>query len=178
MAKIPDFNEKILEALEKGDYEKVISLSDTIIYYHMHTHGLWNLFPADRDDFLQEGRIAILRCIKTYNRKEKFATYAHTAVRNALFTYAKRMKLYDIRNYTEINDTYHGEDDEVVKSFSMTGYYIEKYAKPKHVDILNRHFINGETQVSIAKSSGFRQQRVAGIVSRFKKKVKSKHGNK
>jgi hypothetical protein len=80
--------------------------------------------------------------------------------------------------YLELNTDIIPRGHLTMKSFSMTDYYIDKYAKPKHAEILKRFFIRGETQASIANSLGLKQQSIGSMVARFKGKVKKNHGNK
>lgn len=168
-------NNKILEALEKGDHNTVVALCDPIIYYYLHKTNFWNLFSAERDDLLQEGRIAVLKCAKTYDGRNKFSTYAHSAIRNAIYSYVKKMNLFNNMKFDELTDDINS-DEEIVKPLTLIEDLLDNFGKENHKGILHAYFVADKTQTEVAKMFGVSQQWVNTIINGFRKELKEIYG--
>lgn len=170
-------NNEILESLEKGDHEKVVALCEPIIYYYLHKTNFWNIFTSFRDDFLQEGRIAILRCINAYDYRGRFTTFVHTSIRNALYSFVKKMDLFGNMKNVELKlDVAEGDDDFSDKPLTMIDDLIDNIEHHKNRDILKGYFLDGKTQTEVAKDLGVSQQWVNTIVNQYKKEIKELYG--
>jgi RNA polymerase sigma factor (sigma-70 family) len=168
-------NEKILKSLEDGDHDNVVALCEPIIYYYLHRTNFWNLFSAERDDLLQEGRIAVFRCAKTYDGRNKFSTYAHAAIRNAIYSYVKKMNLFNNMKFDELTDDINS-GEEIVKPLTLMEELLEKFGKENHKEILQDYFINNKTQTEVAVKFGVSQQWVNTIINTFRKELKEVYG--
>ena len=171
-------NENIVKLLEDKNYDAVIEATETIIYHYLHRTTFWSIFPNERDDLVQEGRLAIYKCALTYDGRNKFTTYVHNAVRNAIYNYVKRMKLFDNINMVELlPDVYNISDDS--DDTAMTKLYemlMNDLLNDKHSDILHAYFVEEYSQQEIADKMNLSQQWVGTIVNTFKKDMREKYG--
>ena len=170
-------NKDILESLEKGDHDKVVALCEPIIYYYLHKTNFWSIFTSYRDDFLQEGRIAILKCINAYDYRGRFTTFVHTAIRNALYSFVKKMDLFGNMKHLELKLEMADNSDELsMKPLTLMDDLIDNIENHKNKDILSRYFLQGKTQTEVAKDLGVSQQWVNTIVNQYKKEIKDLYG--
>jgi RNA polymerase sigma factor (sigma-70 family) len=172
-------NNDILTGLEQGNHDKVVALCEPIRYYYLHKTNFWNLFTGYRDDFLQEGRIAILKCINAYDYRGRFTTFVHTAIRNALYSFVKKMDLFGNMKNIDLKDdiTYDDLDESCnVKALTLIDELMDSIHLHKHKDILHPYFLDGKTQTEVAKDLGVSQQWVNIVVNNFKKEVKELYG--
>lgn len=136
----------------------------------MHRLGLYRRFPSHRDDFLQEGRLALLHAQKSYNPNKgvQFSTYAYVIISNTLHRYARNVKLYryDIP-FEENYATVETDAEEQVIMEELIGMMKEDTNRP----ILMDYFVNGLTQAEVASRNYCTQQRVSQVVSEFRNKV-------
>lgn len=171
-----------LELLDKNDRETLIKEYEVIIYHYLHKFNLWNTFKSQRDDFLQEGRLAILKALSLYDRRTKLSTYVHSSVRNAMFNYIKKMKLYSTIGDLEYNDY---DDNDIVdgetpsvETLTLHDEVMKLILRHKHRHILQLYFIDQKSQSEIGKMKGISQQRVAKIINNFRKEARALYGNK
>jgi RNA polymerase sigma factor (sigma-70 family) len=168
-------NKEILESLEKGDHEKVVALCEPIIYYYLHKTNFWSIFTSFRDDFLQEGRIAILKCINAYDYRGRFTTFVHTAIRNALYSFVKKMDLFGNMKNVELKLEI-ADDDLSMKPLTIVDDLIDNIEHHKHKDILKGYFLDGKTQTEVAKDLGVSQQWANTVINQYKKEIKELYG--
>lgn len=168
-------NDLIVKAIETGEHDRVVALCEPIIYYYLHKTNFWNIFQNERDDFLQEGRVAILKCINAFDYRGRFTTFAHTAIRNAIYSYVKKMNLFNDLNGIELNDDI-DYDENAIEYSSIVSDIIDDIKTHQKRDILYRYFIMGKTQVEVAKELGMSQQWVNIVVNEFKKAVRETYG--
>lgn len=167
----------IREYIEAGKHDLVIKACEPIIYHYMHKTGFWRTFKSDRDDMLQEGRIAILKCMETYDGRTQFTTYVHSAIRNALYSYVRKSKLYEATSVVELDfDVYDQQAD--METISMYNTIFGEISAHKHRGILKMYFISGLTQQEIAERVQTSQQWVAWVCNAFKKEMQEKYGLK
>jgi RNA polymerase sigma factor (sigma-70 family) len=168
-------NDKMIEFIDAKDYNSVIDACDSIIYHYLHKTNFWNIFPNDRDDLVQEGRIAVYKCALTYDKRTKFTTYVHNAVRNSIYNYVKKMKLFDNINMVELDtDTYNNSEET-----TMTEVYenvLTEMLNNQHLDILHAYFVEDYTQQDIADKMNLSQQWIGTIINNFKRSMKDKYG--
>jgi RNA polymerase sigma factor (sigma-70 family) len=173
-------NKELLKDLQANNRDLVIQKCEPIIYYYLHKLGFWQHFPAERDDLLQEGRIALLKCIQRYNGKAQFTTYAHNSVRNALYNYVAKMKLYKYGNLQELPDDVENENISTMKTLTLYDDVIEDIEKIENESvkkIIKFYFILEYTQQEIADELKVSQQWAAQVIGNFKKEMKEKYGN-
>lgn len=169
-------NEMIVKLLDDKNYDAVIEATETIVYHYLHRTGFWTTFPNERDDLVQEGRLAIYKCALTFDGRNKFTTYVHNAVRNAIYNYVKRMKLYDNLNVVELPiDVYNNSDDDtaITQLYEMI---MNDLLNDKHSDILHAYFVEEFSQQDIADKMNLSQQWVGTIINNFKKEMGDKYG--
>jgi RNA polymerase sigma factor (sigma-70 family) len=168
-------NEAITKLLGDKDYDAVIKATETIVYHYLHRTGFWTTFPNERDDLVQEGRLAIYKCALTYDGRNKFTTYVHNAVRNAIYNYVKRMKLYDNLNVVELlPEVYNnGDDTSITNLYEMI---MNDLLNDKDSDILHAYFVDEYSQQDIADKMNLSQQWVGTLVNTFKKAMGDKYG--
>lgn len=172
-------NKEILAGLEQGDHDKVVALCEPIIYYYLHKTNFWNIFVSYRDDFLQEGRIAIVKCINAYDYRGRFTTFVHTAIRNALYSFVKKMDLFGNMKHLELKQEIADDADEsgnTMKALTLVDELIDNIEHHKNSDILKRYFLEAKTQTEVAKELGVSQQWVNTIVNNYKKEIKELYG--
>ena len=169
-------NEKIVKFLGDKNYDAVIQACETIIYHYLHRTNFWTIFENERDDLVQEGRLAIYKCALTYDGRSKFTTYVHNAVRNAIYNYVKRMKLFDNINMVELlPEVYNNSDDDtaITQLYEMI---MNDLLNDSHSDILHAYFIEEFSQQDIADRMKLSQQWVGTLVNNFKKSMEVKYG--
>lgn len=167
---INTLNKNIQELISTGQVDLIIKSAEPIIYYHLHRTKFWDIFPNYREDFLQEGRMAIWEATKKYNGKALFSTFAHTLVRNTLYNYINKMKLFKEKNLTiplseQLIESSEGVDTE---DFFMLQYMQED----ENAAILYDYFVNKLSQAETAERNGYTQQRVSQIVRAFQAEMK------
>lgn len=169
-------NKEILASLEQGDHDKVVALCEPIIYYYLHRTNFWNIFVSYREDFLQEGRIAILKCINAYDYRGRFTTFVHTAIRNALYSFVKKMDLFGNMKHLELKTEIADDSDQSDKPNNLIDDLIDNIEQHKNRDILSGYFLQGKTQTEVAKELGVSQQWVNTVVNNYKKEIKELYG--
>ena len=169
-ARITVLNENINELIKEGKVDYITESATPIIYFHLHRTKFWDIFPNYRDDFLQEGRMAIWEAIKKYNGKALFSTFAHTVVRNTLYNYVNKMKLFNQKNLTIPLTEQTMESIEYVDTEDL--FIRDAINDDVNADILEDYFILGLTQNEVAKRNGLSQQRVSQIVRQFQEEMR------
>lgn len=171
---IDKLNKSIKTLIDTGQVDLIIKSAEPIIYHHMHRTKFWDIFPNYRDDMLQEGRMAVWEATKKYNGKTLFSTFAHTLVRNNLYNYINRMKLFKEKNLVlPLNEA----DMESIESVDQEDFFIVDYmnADP-NTDILKDYFVEGFSQEETAIRNGLSQQRVSQIVREFQANMREVYG--
>jgi RNA polymerase sigma factor (sigma-70 family) len=171
---IDKLNKEIHTLIKDGQVDLIIKSAEPIIYYHMHRTKFWDIFPNYREDFLQEGRMAVWEATKKYNGKTLFSTFAHTLVRNNLYNYVNKMKLFKERNLTiPLNEL----EVESHESVDQEDFFILDYMeKDPNTDILVDYFVSGFSQEETALRQGISQQRVSQIVREFQTDMREVYG--
>lgn len=171
-------NKEILDkALAEGDLNTLLVATENIIYYTLHNTGLWTRFPNYRDDFLQEGRLAILDAYKHFKtgKGASFPTYAHTIVRNRIFTYIRGLKwLKDEVDY-ELNPD-HIDLTYDMKPLTLYDTLVDEINAHEHKNALKLYFLDEYTQDEVAKKTGMSQQWVYTTISNFRNDMRIKYG--
>ena len=93
----------------------------------------------------------------------------HTLVRNTLYNYVNKMKLFKEKNLTIPLTEGLIESNEVVDEDTFILDYIES---DPNVDILIDYFVLGYSQEETATRNGLSQQRISQIISEFRSKMK------
>ena len=169
--RITVLNENINELIAEGRVDDIIESATPIIYFHLHRTKFWDIFPNYRDDFLQEGRMALWEAIKKYNGKALFSTFAHTVVRNTLYNYVNKMKLFKEKNLTIPLTEQTMESLEYVDTEDF--FIKDAIDADPNADILEDYFILGFSQEEVAKRNGLSQQRVSQIVRQFQEEMRN-----
>ena len=120
--------------------------------------------------------MAIYKCALTYDGRSKFTTYVHNAIRNSVYNYVKRMKLFDNINMVELlPEVYNNSDDDtaITQLYEMI---MNDLLNDSHSDILNAYFVEEFSQQDIANKMKLSQQWVGTIVNNFKKAMEVKYG--
>jgi len=172
---IDKLNKSINELIEKGDVDLIIKTAEPIIYHHLHKTHFWDIFPNYRDDFLQEGRMAIWEATKKYNGRVLFSTFAHTLVRNTLYNYVNKMKLFKEKNLTIPLTEGIIQSTETVDEEDF--FIIDRMEADDNSEILLDYFVLGFSQEETAIRNGLSQQRVSQIVSQFRNKIKEAYND-
>ena len=163
-------NKKVNELIASGDVDLIIKSAEPIIFYHLHRTKFWDIFPNYREDFIQEGRMAIWEATKKYNGKALFSTFAHTLVRNTLYNYVNKMKLFKEKNLTIPLTEELIESTESVDTEDL--FMIQYIEENENSNILYDYFVLGFSQSVVAERNGKTQQRVSQIVRQFQEEMK------
>lgn len=154
--------------------EETIIEFEPIIYHLLHKTNFWRVFPGYREDFVQEGRMAIVKAVATYNGKAKLSTYIYTLVRNALYDYANTMKLHYQYNTLPLNQ----DAIPSKREMDLDAYYIKESMKQdEHYQWLKDYLILDLTQEEIAEKYDTNQQNVSRIIIEFKNKMRKEFNN-
>jgi len=150
-----------------------ISIKDLepLIYSVLHKTHFWNVFPSYRDDFLQEGRMAIQKAIEGYNKKSKvkLSTYAYVLIRNAVYDYANKMKLHYQYKTLPLNENILDNGKEINLE---AAYIVEEMRDSPYYEWLRDYFIYEDSQREIAKRYKTNQQNVSRIIVEFREQMK------
>ena len=169
--RITSLNENINELIAEGRVDYIIESATPIIFFHLHRTKFWDIFPNYRDDFIQEGRMALWEAIKKYNGKALFSTFAHTVVRNTLYNYVNKMKLFKEKNLTIPLTEQTMESLEYVDTEDL--FIRDAIREDENADILEDYFVLGFIQSEVAKRNGISQQRVSQIVREFQEMMRN-----
>ena len=169
--RITVLNENINKLIKEGKVDYIIESATPIIFFHLHRTKFWDIFPNYRDDFLQEGRMALWEAIKKYNGKALFSTFAHTVVRNTLYNYVNKMKLFKEKNLTIPLTEQTMESIEYVDTEDL--FIKDAIDADPNADILEDYFVLGFSQEEVAKRNGLSQQRVSQIVRQFQEEMRN-----
>jgi RNA polymerase sigma factor (sigma-70 family) len=167
---IDKLNKEIHTLIKDGQVDLIIKSAEPIVYFHLHKTHFWDIFPNYREDFLQEGRMAIWEATKKYNGKVLFSTFTHTLVRNTLYNYVNKMKLFKEKNLTiplteELIESKESVDEEDF-------FILDAMAKDPNKAILIDYFVGNFSQEETAARNDLSQQRVSQIVSKFREQMK------
>lgn len=150
--------------------DRIIKELEGLIYTNLHRSGLWARFPTHREDMVQEGRVAIMKAIRTYKPevKVKLSTYAYTLIRNAVYDYVQKMKLnQDYLIHPLFDDIVDSKSDPNLEAIAV----LQIMEEEEHSDILKDYFILEYSQKEVAKKHNKKQQAISVIVNDFRKKV-------
>lgn len=155
--------------------EKLLKTHENLIYANLHRSGLWARFPNHREDMVQEGRMALLKAIRTFKPeiKVKFSTYAYTLIRNAIYDYTQSMKLYqEYLIYPLFDELIDSRDDFNLDFLAM----LKLIEADEQAQVLEDYFIMGMTQTEVAKVHNMKQQQVSVIITEFRQKIREIYG--
>ena len=162
--------EDYIKLLEQGRHAEIIKACEPLVYKQLHKTKFWNMFPQDREDMLQVGRMAIWKCIQTYiPGKAKFTTFVYVVVRNKLQDYATEMKLFKNKSVIPLDFEVGLVDKSLDLNYLAVLEYIDGY---RHQDIVSDYYIYGMSQKDVAKKRGVKQQWVSYVITRFRKNIK------
>lgn len=157
--------------MPNNNIEEQITQLEPIIFYQLHRLNLFKRFHSYRDDFLQEGRLAIWTALTNFDdtRGAKLTTYVNVVVRNFLLNYVRSMKLYENeRNIPFDEDAYLVDFDPIENMAEL----ITDYGTEAHRGLLTDYFVEGMTQQEVATKNGVSQQWVSNVVSKFRERLK------
>ena len=163
-------NKKINELIANGDIDTILKAAEPIVFHHLHKTKFWDIFPNYRDDMLQEGRMAVWEAAKKYNGKALFSTFAHTLVRNTLYNYVNKMKLFKEKNLTIPLTEELIESTESVDTEDL--FMLQYIEENENSNILYDYFVLNFSQSVVAERNGKTQQRVSQIVRQFQEEMK------
>lgn len=151
--------------------EEQITQLEPIIYYQLHRLNLFKRFYSYRDDFLQEGRMAIWKALTSFDdsRGAKLTTYVNVVVRNYLLNYVRSMRLYENERNIPFDEDLFLVDFEPIDNMEEL---INDYGTDAHKGLLADYFIEGLTQQEVADKNGVSQQWVSNVVSKFRERLK------
>ena len=172
---IDKLNERIVELIADGEVDLIIKSAEPIIYHHLHKTKFWDIFPNYRDDMLQEGRMAVWEATKKYNGKALFSTFTHTLVRNTLYNYVNKMKLFKEKNLTIPLTEGLIESTETVDQDDF--FIVDAMERDHNGIILTDYFVLGFSQEEVANRNGLSQQRVSQIVSQFRAEMREEYND-
>lgn len=142
---------------------------EPLIYTVLHKTHFWQMFPSYRDDFLQEGRIAIHKAIKNYNGKAKLSTYAYVLIRNAVYDFANKMKLHYQYRPLPLNQELISSEREIDLE---AAFAIEKMKESEYYEWLRDYYIMEDSQSTIAKRYNTNQQNVSRVIVEFREMMR------
>lgn len=150
--------------------EEFLIQNENLIHKIVHKLNFYKKFPNHRDDFLQEGRLALLHAYDTYDpdRGVQPSTYAYVIVQNSLHRYARNEKLY--RHDIPFEDGYISVEADAEDQVIMEELIGLMKDDTNH-GILLDYFVNGYTQAETASRNFCTQQRVSQVVNEFRRRV-------
>lgn len=147
-----------------------------LIYKILYTHKLLPRFQEFEDDFIQEGYLALLGAVSTFNPEKgtKFSTYAYTCIRNGLYKFVRSQKMYAHEFYDiPFEDKYLVTESEAEEMIFLDHFH-ESLMEFPHREVVEKHIYQNKTQTQIASELSITQQRVSQILQEFKKQVNEK----
>ena len=108
-------DEELVEKAKDGEVGAVNVLATrykTLVSAVTHSYFL---FGCDSEDLLQEGMIAVINAINSYNGEASFKSYATTCVRNRIFSLIKsfnNLKNKPLNNYVSLSGYPDGDADK------------------------------------------------------------------
>jgi RNA polymerase sigma factor (sigma-70 family) len=170
-------NALVLNALNGGKTDEVLSLTEPLIYFQLHNTGLWARFPNYRDDFVQEGKLATLNAIKEWRKDggASFMTYLHVLIRNRFFTYLRSMRWLK----GEVDYELDPDNKDLIydmKPLTLYDTIVEEMNKDDNSLVLKMNFLDEYTQDEIARQLNKSQQWVNTTCLKFRDKMRIKYG--
>lgn len=156
-------NEKLL----KTTTSHTIKDLEPLIYSVLHKTHFWSIFPSYREDFLQEGRMAIQKAIESFNEggKVKLSTYAYVLIRNAVYDYANKMKLHYQYKTLPLNENLVENNRQIDLT---AAYIVSEMRDSEYYEWLRDYFIYEDSQSTISKRYNTNQQNVSRIIVEFR----------
>ncbi len=114
--------------------------------------------------------MAVWEAAKKYNGKALFSTFAHTLVRNTLYNYVNKMKLFKEKNLTIPLTEELIESTESVDTEDL--FMIQYIEENENSNILYDYFVLNFSQSVVAERNGKTQQRVSQIVRQFQEEMR------
>lgn len=142
---------------------------EPLIYTVLHKTRFWQMFPSYRDDFLQEGRIAINKAITNYNGKAKLSTYAYVLIRNAVYDFANKMKLHYQYRPLPLNQEILSSEREIDLD---AAFAVQKMKESEYYEWLRDYYIYEDSQSDIAKRYNTNQQNVSRVIVEFREMMR------
>lgn len=142
---------------------------EPLIYTVLHKTHFWQMFPSYRDDFLQEGRIAINKAITNYNGKAKLSTYAYVLIRNAVYDFANKMKLHYQYRPLPLNQEILSSEREMDLD---AAFAVQKMKESEYYEWLRDYYIMEDSQSDIAKRYNTNQQNVSRVIVEFREMMR------
>jgi RNA polymerase sigma factor (sigma-70 family) len=166
------------KAIKDGDKDAILKNAETIIYYQLHITGLWQRYPNFRDDFLQEGRLAVLDAVKHWKSdgKASLLTYMHILVRNRIFSYIRSLKWLNTESSDYELDEENGNLSYDLKPLTFYDTLVADMNKEGDKETLKLYFLDEYTQDEVAKKVNKSQQWVNNTCTNFRDKMRVKYG--
>lgn len=175
-----EYEKALSTALSQKDENAVVALCEPMIWGFIHKYGFLYYFPSDIDDLLQEGRIAILNAMRSFDVKRgtKFGTYAYFAIKNDLHRYIRRNKMFDsMRLDIELDENAEASAHHE-SAYNMVSYIhdeIDNYNVDAHRQILALKFLQGYTNKEIEKMLKVSRKTIYRAVNTFIDKMRRKY---
>jgi len=147
------------------------------------------LIGADETDLSQEGLIAMLKAIYTYNGESAFKNYVYVCVKNRIFSLiksSKSLKNSPLNNYISLSGDIDNDSEKnplvINNSLGPEEDYINKESeqefKNKISAVLSNYennvlslFLDGLSYATIAKKTGKTEKSIDNALQRIRKKV-------
>jgi RNA polymerase sporulation-specific sigma factor len=147
------------------------------------------LIGADETDLSQEGLIAMLKAIYTYNGESSFKTYVYVCVKNRIYSLIKSSKSgknIPLNNYISLSGDIDNDFDKsrivMNNTVGPEEEYINRESETEFKNKINavlscyenevlKLYLDGLSYLSIAKKMGKTEKSVDNAIQRIRKKV-------
>ncbi|MBE5750496.1 MAG: sigma-70 family RNA polymerase sigma factor [Clostridiales bacterium] len=154
------------------------------------------LVGYDEKDILQEGYIALLKAIMSYNGESSFKAFFYKCLINKIYTLIKSsnsLKNKPLNNYVSLNGYTDGDNDksEIImdSEFGPEDAYINGEAEKEFLSLIEnclskleyriiKLYVQGFSYSAIAKSIGKTEKSIDNALQRARKKILTKINQK
>ena len=164
---------ELIDLAKNGDsdaFEKLVFDYKNYVGYIVDTN-CWS-FSEYREDFMQEGFLALFRAVRTYDGlSSSFSTYAFQCIKNAVIT--ARRKYERIPKEPEFCDIHDRSAEEIVLEHESTSLLYERMMSSlsELERIVVELYVDGYRPTQIADRVGVAKKSVDNALSRAKRKL-------
>ena len=171
-------DEELVEKAKDGEVGAVNVLATrykTLVSAVTHSYFL---FGCDSEDLLQEGMIAVINAINSYNGEASFKSYATTCVRNRIFSLIKsfnNLKNKPLNNYVSLSGYPDGDADKtdmiITKAFGPEEIYINREAIEEHKKSIEKTLSKYEYKILQLFLQGYSYEKIAKMINKNEKSI-------
>lgn len=145
------------------EQKKMVEENMNLVYFVIHKYYKFNFPFVEKDELIQEGMYALVKCIPYYQEeKGKISTFVVKCVKKHISYYLlnRNNNIKTIPIETIEKDAIYYDDYDIDISDSLKEF-LYKYLKPKPAEMAIDHYINGLDWEEVSKKYGYADRKAA-----------------